>query len=146
MLCFQGLREADGDAALLYRTMVRWIKVFREGRDAIQDNHRTGRSHVENNTAQLLFSLLDSDRRWTARGLATEDGLCHKTVLHILHDILGYRTLAARWIPHEIFKVRQWHRYPVAQAFLNRYQREGDDFLWGIVAVDETWACSTNQI
>ncbi|PSN56056.1 hypothetical protein C0J52_11816, partial [Blattella germanica] len=66
--------------------------------------------HVENNTVQLLASLLDVDRRWTARGLAAEVGVCHKTVLHILHDILGYRKIAARWRPHEISEIQQWHR------------------------------------
>ena len=32
--CFQELREACGGA--------RWVKNFREGRDAVQDNLRTG--------------------------------------------------------------------------------------------------------
>ncbi|PSN55477.1 hypothetical protein C0J52_02590 [Blattella germanica] len=59
---------------------------FRVGRDVVNDNPRTGRPHVENNTVQLLASLLDVDRRWTARELAAEVGVCHKTVLHILHD------------------------------------------------------------
>ena len=31
-----------------------WIKTFREGRDAVQDNLRTGRPHVEKNKLQLL--------------------------------------------------------------------------------------------
>ncbi|KAJ4449293.1 hypothetical protein ANN_00691 [Periplaneta americana] len=29
--CFQGLREACGDAAFPYRTVARWVKAFREG-------------------------------------------------------------------------------------------------------------------
>ena len=53
-------------------------------------------THVENNTVQVLASLLDADRRWNERELAAEVGVCHKTVLHILHDILDYRKLAAR--------------------------------------------------
>ena len=43
-----------------------------ERRDAIQDNLRTGRPHVENKTFQLLASLMDVDRRWTARELEAE--------------------------------------------------------------------------
>ena len=72
----------------------------------------------------------------------SSESQCHKTVLHILHDILGYRKLVARWIPHEISEVLQWHSYAVAQALLDRYQREGDDFLRRIVAKDEIWAHS----
>ena len=43
--CFQELHEAYGDAVLPYRTMARWVKAFREGRDAVQDNLRTVRPH-----------------------------------------------------------------------------------------------------
>ena len=121
--------------------MARWVKAFREGRDAIQDNLHTGWPHAENNTVQLLASLLDADHQLTVYELAMEAGVCHKTVLHILHDILGYCKTAVHWISHEISEVQQWHRYTVAQALLDRYQRE-DDFLGQIVAMDETWACS----
>ena len=105
----------------------------------------SGRLHMENNTIQLLASLLDADRRCTTRELAAEIGVCHKTVLHILHDILDYRKLAACWIPHEISQVKQWHRYAVAQALLDRYQRESGDFLGRIIAMDKTGLAHTNQ-
>ena len=59
--CFQGLHEACGDAALPYRIVARWVQVFWEGRDAIQNNLQTGRPHVKKNTVQLLASLLDAD-------------------------------------------------------------------------------------
>ena len=36
--CFPGMREARGDAALPYRTVALWVKLFREGRDPIQDD------------------------------------------------------------------------------------------------------------
>ena len=68
---------------------------------------------MENNTVQLLASMY-ADRPWTACELAEEVGVYHKTVLYILHDILGDRKLAARWMPHEISEVQQWHRYVVA--------------------------------
>ena len=57
--CFQRLREACGDADLLYRTVAQRNSAFREGRDAVQNNLRTGRPLVENNTVQLLASLLE---------------------------------------------------------------------------------------
>ena len=97
---------------------------------------------MENNAFKLLASQLDADRRWTARELSAKVGVYHKTVLHILHDILGYRKLAERWIPHEISEVQHRYRCSVAQAFLHRYQREGDDFIERIVAMDETRARS----
>ena len=95
----------------------------------------------EQHSSTLCFPV-DADHRWTAYELAVEVRVCHRTVLHILHDILGFCRLAAHWIPHEISAVQQWHSYAVAQALLDRYQREGEDFLELIVAVDGTWACS----
>ena len=62
---------------------------------------------MDNNTINLLASLLDADRRWTARELAADVGVCHKTVHHILNDILAYRKFTASWIPHEISEVQQ---------------------------------------
>ena len=110
--------------------------------DAIQDNLHTGWIQVENHTVQLLASLLDADRRWTVRELAAEVGVCYKTVLHIVHGILSYCKLAVSWILHEISEMQQWHRYAVAQALLDLYQREGDNFLGIMVAMDESWARS----
>ena len=84
--------------------MARWVKVFREGRDAVQDNFHKGRLHggdhigtrisegvgkiihlsieppkitITNNpnTVQFLASLLDADHRWTVSELATEVGV-----------------------------------------------------------------------
>ena len=97
---------------------------------------------MENNSVQLCTSLLDADRRWTVRELAVEVRVYHKTVLHILHNILGYCKVAARWIPHEISKVQQWNCYAITQALLDLYQRKCDDFLGQIIAMDETWAHS----
>ena len=100
---FQKLREAYGDAELPYRTVAQWAKAFWEGRDTVKDNLRTGRPHLENNTVQVLAFLFDADRRWTARELAAEVGVCHKTVLHILQDILGHSKLLS---PLEISEVQ----------------------------------------
>ena len=64
---------------LPYRTAARWVKAFREGRDAVQDNLRTGWSQGENNTVELFASQFDADRRWTVRELTAELVVCHKT-------------------------------------------------------------------
>ena len=39
--------------------------------------------------------------------VAAEVGVCHKTMLHILHDILGYHKIAAHWVPHTLSEVQQ---------------------------------------
>ncbi|KAJ4430699.1 hypothetical protein ANN_19290 [Periplaneta americana] len=91
--CFQGLREACGDAALPYRTVAQWVKAFRKGRDAVQDNLHIGRPRMEGNTVQLLASLMDADRRWTARSSRpkkvrpTQSAV--KVMFIVVYDIAG---------------------------------------------------------
>ncbi|PSN42754.1 hypothetical protein C0J52_10655 [Blattella germanica] len=67
---------------VIYCTVARWVTAFRVGRDVVNDNPRTGRPHVENNTVQLLASLLDVDCRWTARELAAEVGMSQNCAPH----------------------------------------------------------------
>ena len=54
--CFQGLCEACGNPALPYRTVALWVKTFREGRDAVQDNLHIGQPH-----SSTPCFLLDAD-------------------------------------------------------------------------------------
>ncbi|KAJ4427216.1 hypothetical protein ANN_24833 [Periplaneta americana] len=91
--CFQGLRKACADAALPYRTVARWVKAFREGRDAVQDNLRTGRPRVEDNTADgkrglLLQHHLRPPLRRKRRHLVVQNPI-------ILHDNARSHTTAA---------------------------------------------------
>ena len=107
---------------------------------AFKDSFSTGRPYVQNSIFQLISFLLDADRRPSELGV--EVGVRHKTVLHILHDILIYRKPATLWKTHEISDVQQWHRYAVAQALLHRYRKKGDDFIGRIFSMDKTWARS----
>ena len=139
-------------SVLSYCQVTWWVKAFREGRDAVQDNLHTGRYHVDKNTVHLLASPWNSDRRWTANEVAAEVGVCHKTVLHILHDILGYRKLAARWIPHEISEMQQCHpmqshrpRWTDTKGKVTTFLDESS--LWtkrGLAHTNQTW--NTNQM
>ena len=125
-----------------------WVKALREGRDAVQDNLCTVRPHMENNTVQFLVSLFDADRRWTATWVSSGScGVCHKSVLHILYDILDYHKLAACWITHEISKVQQLHCCAVTQALLDRYQRKVTTFLDKTLAhsYEPNLKCQSNE-
>ena len=62
--CFQGLREACGDAELPYRTVARYVKAFLEGRMPFRTTSVQNDPH-----GPTPCFLLDADRRWTAREL-----------------------------------------------------------------------------
>ena len=97
--CFQVLREECGNAVLPYWTVAWWVKAFWEGRDAIQDNLHTGRPHMENNTVQLLASLLNADRRWTVCELAADVWVLYVTTFWVTANLqpIGYPMKFPRW-------------------------------------------------
>jgi hypothetical protein len=74
--------------------VTRWVKLFREGRDAIQESRRSGRPHIDSHTIQLLASLLEVNRQWAARELVAENRASHSARYSWIPEI------AARWVPH----------------------------------------------
>ncbi|GBN16211.1 hypothetical protein AVEN_238512-1 [Araneus ventricosus] len=70
--------------ALSYRTVVRWVKAFRAGRNESVDLHCTGRQSIPQHQIEILSGLLSIDGLWIARELSAEVGLSHQTVWHIM--------------------------------------------------------------
>lgn len=52
------------------------------------------------------------------------------------------RKIAARWVPHCLNQQQIQARLESAKDLLKRYEREGEEFLNRIVAIDETWVRS----
>ena len=115
--CHQGLQEACGESALPYRTVARWVKAFKEGRQNVADVRRPGRPSVSEEEVYALTALLDSERRHTIGELAR---LAHTTVLHILKERLGMRKIASRWVPHDLTEMQKWLRYDAARNHFER--------------------------
>jgi len=106
-----------------------WVKAFNEGHQNVADMRRPGHTSVSEEEVYALTMLLDSDRRHMVRELARETGLVHTTVLHILKERLGMRTIASRWVPHDLTEMQKWLRYNAARNHLERYEHEGEAFL-----------------
>ena len=49
------------------------------------------------------------------------------------------RRLCARWIPKMLSECQKAQRVELCRRFVQRFEREGEDFLTRIVAADETW-------
>ena len=127
------------------RTVARWVKL--SGKPGMRSGQPPFKDSIWRTTQ--LNSLLPC---WTTRELAAEFGVCHKTVLHILHDILGYRELADRWIPHEISECNngtamQPHR-PCWTGTKGKVKTSFDESsLWtkpGLAHKNQTW--NANQM
>ena len=65
-------------------------------------------------------------------------GLGHNAVQEMI-EILGYRKVCARWVPHLLTEDHKGHRKAITSELLQKYRHEGDDFLLRIVTGDESW-------
>jgi len=65
--------------------------------------------------------------------------MSHGSAHHIVHDVLQFHKVSARWVPRQLTaELQEWRVY-VCQEFLKRCEAEGDGFLGRIVTGDETW-------
>ena len=77
------IQKANGKDALSKAQVFRWHKVFREGREDVENDQRIGRpspSHTLDNVANMK-AVLDSDQRLSVRLIADQVGL-PKSIVH----------------------------------------------------------------
>jgi len=58
---------------------------------------------------------------------------------HIVHDVLQFRKVSARWVPSQLTAELKERRVDACQELLKRFEAESDGFLGRIVTGDETW-------
>ena len=82
-----------GDQAPSLRTVERWSKLFRDGREEIEDEARSGRPITETtfeNIERIRF-LIDDDPYLTIEELEYETGLSHGTIHQIIAEHLNLK-------------------------------------------------------
>ncbi|CAF3783800.1 unnamed protein product [Rotaria sp. Silwood1] len=83
-----------GDEAPSYRTITRWAQWFREGREEIEDEERSGRPVTECTLENIekIRSIVSDDPHVTTAELQEHTGLSYGTVHRILSDHLELST------------------------------------------------------
>ena len=87
------IQKAYGDAALSRTTIFEWHKRFREGRESVKDDERSGRpttSRTDDNIA-AVDKMVKEDRKVTSRLIADTLGIPKTVVLRILREDLKKR-------------------------------------------------------
>lgn len=130
-----------GDDCLDYSNVYRWCKKFEEGRTSLVDEPRSGRpsTSVTDNNIGRVDRAIKENRRISVAVLSAECGISYGSAWDIVHEQLGYRKVCSRWVPKGLSEVQTDARMACSLQHLERYYREGNAFLEGIVTGDETW-------
>ena len=135
------LVKAYGDAAMKRTALHKWYSRYEDGYESVIDEQLSGRpTSITSQKVQEIKELLDKDRRITVREVSKRvDCSSVGTVHTIIHDSLNMRRLCARWIPKMMSECQKAQRVESCRRFVQRFEREGEDFLSRIVTADETW-------
>jgi hypothetical protein len=95
------IQKAYGDSALSYSQVFRWLKLFKNGREEVEDDPRSGRpsnSKSDKNVSRFR-DLLNTDRRMSVRMIEDTLSIPKTTVHDIVTDNLHMRKVCAKMVP-----------------------------------------------
>jgi len=114
-----------------------WHKKFRDGREEISDDHRSGRP--KKLVREEVKTVILSDRRTSVDDVANIVGISQGTVHNILSTELNVYKVYIRWVPRLLTDDEKKARVAHSTSFLRRLEQERDSLLGRIVTTDETW-------
>ncbi|CAF1392730.1 unnamed protein product [Rotaria sordida] len=134
------LYSVYGDQAPSLTTVERWSKLFREGREEIEDESRPGRPITETTSENIeeIRLLINDDPYLTIEELQEQTDLSYGTVHRIITDHLNLRKVTARYIPKDLTDFQRAERVRICKENLAKFQ-QGTWRLCDIITGDESW-------
>lgn len=95
------LQKAFGEETLSKSRVYEWYKMFKEGRESVEDDARPGRPSTSTDEQHVakIKELVLQNRRLTTREIADTVGISNGSVNTILKDVLGLRKVKSRLVP-----------------------------------------------
>ncbi|XP_011699262.1 PREDICTED: putative uncharacterized protein FLJ37770, partial [Wasmannia auropunctata] len=137
---FQMLQEAFKDDCISRSQSGKWHKAFKEGREEIADEPRSGRPTTArtNENVDRVRKVLRSDRRLSIQQIADTLHMSKFTVHRIVTEDLQMRKVCAKLVPKVLTEDHKELRVLRCQELLDLIQNE-PDFLNFVVTGDESW-------
>ena len=100
----QMVNAAYGDQALSRSKVFRWYGRFRDGRENIEDDSRSGRPTQcrNDNNVEMIFQLLLQKHHLSLRMLADEVNIGKDTVRKVVVKDLRKRKICSCFVPHSL--------------------------------------------
>jgi hypothetical protein len=86
---------------------------------------------------KFVVDFLAQDRRATCEEISQATGISPTSVFRILTN--DFQEKCARWVPHCLTAEQKQKRLEIATLLKQRFNVEGQAFLYRNVAIDETW-------
>jgi hypothetical protein len=138
---FTRLQAQFGDECLSQPRVFSWAKLFREGRDSVENETHARRPRTSVNPDNVLKTgeLIPANRPITFLELLQDVVISVGSVEEILHNELKVSRVRASWASRLLTPEHRDRRLVAVTQLLQRYKREGAEFLDSIVTCDETW-------
>ena len=134
------LQEVYGDNMMSRTCLFEWHRRFKEGREEMEDDHRSGRrstSRTDENVERVRQKV-QSDRRLTVRMIADELGMNSERAWRIITEDLGMRKICAKMVPRLLNEEQKERRVQVCQDILEQLETE-TNLLKRVVTGDKSW-------
>ena len=130
-----------GEACLSLQQVCKWTRKFTNTIISVTDSPRPGQAHggVTPETIAAVEAIVKENRGVIVNETAAHLDMSVGSAHHIVHDVLQFHKMSARWVPRQLTAELKERRDDACQELLKRFETEGDVFLGRIVTGDETW-------
>ena len=120
------LQEVYGDDTMSRTRLFEWRRRFKEGREEVEDDHRSGMpstSRTDENVERVRQNVR-SDCRLIVKMIADELGMNSERVWRIITKNLGLRKICAKMVPRLLNEGQKERRVQVCQDILEQLETE----------------------
>jgi len=109
-----------GDACLSLQHVYEWTRKFMNGVSSVTDSPRPGQAHqvVTPEAIAAVEAMVKENCRVTVNERAAHLDMSQGSVHHIVHDVLQFHKVSARWVPCQLTAELKKRCVDACQEFL----------------------------
>ena len=134
------MQQVYGSDCLSRATINEWFPRFKDGREHLTDDERSGRSReaVNESNIEKVRQFIKNESKSSVRNMGMEFNLSATSIYRILTEHLGLRKVCWRFIPHKLTDAEKALRIQQSKDIIKEAEKDRN-FLYSIVTGDETW-------